>query len=184
MMTFSMCFSRLCSFRCGRRGGQCYYEQGSPSLSHASSRCPAGCKPMVSHTDDAGGQPHAERPAEHLDRVWPDTGPTDNRLVAASGRPDLPMCRRGTRRSVGVVASAERQSAPPLACAERSGRQETDGGQRCPRHSSHVANPAGGSSRGSLPSSSPGVGMSMLAAHSTSSLSDMCQVVCDPSASR
>ena len=34
----SMCCSRLCSFRCGRRGGHCYYEQGSPFLSHASSR--------------------------------------------------------------------------------------------------------------------------------------------------
>ena len=33
-----MCCSRLRSFRCGRRGGHCYYEQGSPFLSHASSR--------------------------------------------------------------------------------------------------------------------------------------------------
>src|SRR4051812_12583609 len=55
--------------------------------------------------------------------------------------------------------------------------QEIDGGQRCLRHSSHVANPAGGLSIGALPSSSPDVGMSMLAAHSVSSSSDMCQVV-------
>ena len=52
---------------------------------------------------------------------------------------------------------------------QRRLRQETVGGQRCARHSSQVANPAGGPSTGSLPSSSPGVGMSMLAAHSTSS---------------
>ena len=68
--------------------------------------------------------------------------------------------------------------------SQGSRRQETDGGQRCLRHSSHVANPAGGSSMGSLPSSSPGVGMSMLAAHSASSSSDMGQVVCGASAWR
>jgi hypothetical protein len=68
--------------------------------------------------------------------------------------------------------------------AARGRRQETDGGQRCLRHSSHVANPAGGSSMGSLPSSSPGVGMSMLAAHSASSSSGMGQVVCGASAWR
>ena len=48
---------------------------------------------------------------------------------------------------------------------ERSGGglgQSTDGGQRSFRHSSHVANPPGGSPTGSLPSSSPGVGTSML----------------------
>jgi hypothetical protein len=60
--------------------------------------------------------------------------------------------------------------------AARIRRQETDGGQRCLRHSSHVANPAGGSSTGSLPSSSPAVGISMLAAHSASSSSDIGQV--------
>ena len=59
-----------------RRGGQCYYEQGSPLLSHASSRCPAGRRPKESHTRPSGGQPHGEPPAEHLARVWPDTGPT------------------------------------------------------------------------------------------------------------
>jgi len=72
----------------------------------------------------------------------------------------------------------------PQPDAETSRRQETDGGQRCLHHSSHVANPAGGSSMGSLPSSSPGVGMSILAAHSASSLSDMGQVVCGASAWR
>lgn len=67
-------------------------------------------------------------------------------------------------------------------CEEQ--RQETDGGQRCVRHWSQVANPAGGSSMGSLPSSSPGVGMSMLAAHSVSSSSGIGQVVCGASAWR
>jgi len=33
-------------------------------------------KPKESHTGHAGGQPRGEPPAEHLDRVWPDTGPT------------------------------------------------------------------------------------------------------------
>jgi hypothetical protein len=66
----------------------------------------------------------------------------------------------------------------------RNRRQETDDGQRWLRQSSHVANPAGGSSIGSLPSSSPGVGMSMLSAHSASSSSTIGQVVCGASAWR
>jgi hypothetical protein len=33
-------------------------------------------KPLESHTLHAGGQPQREPPAEHLDRVWPDTGNT------------------------------------------------------------------------------------------------------------
>ncbi|MFI5627462.1 hypothetical protein ACIA03_28660, partial [Nocardioides sp. NPDC051685] len=32
----------------------------------------------------AGGQPHRELPADHLDRVWPDTDPAVECLVAAS----------------------------------------------------------------------------------------------------
>src|SRR4051812_2884050 len=82
----------------GRRGGQCYYEQGSPFLSHASSRCPTGRRPKASHTGDAGGQPQEEPPAGHLDRVWPDTGPTRKCVVAASGRP--PRCADPPRGSV------------------------------------------------------------------------------------
>src|SRR6476646_9024881 len=34
--------------------------------------------------DHAGGQPPKEPPAEHLDRVWPDTDPAGKSLVAAS----------------------------------------------------------------------------------------------------
>jgi hypothetical protein len=56
--------------------------------------------------------------------------------------------------------------------------------QRYLRHSSHAANPAGGSSMGSLPSSSPGVGMLIVAAHSAGSSSDIGQVVCGASAWR
>ena len=44
---------------------------------------------MKSHTDHAGGQPLGEHPVEHLDRVWPDTGPTYNRQVGTS-RPCQP----------------------------------------------------------------------------------------------
>jgi hypothetical protein len=40
-------------------------------------------RPIENHTGHAGGQPRGEPPAEHLDRVWPDTGPTHNRQVAA-----------------------------------------------------------------------------------------------------
>jgi hypothetical protein len=42
-------------------------------------------KPDESHTKRAGGQPPygSERPAEHPDRVWPDTGPTPRIYVAA-----------------------------------------------------------------------------------------------------
>ena len=34
----------------------------------------------------SGGQPHGELPADHLDRVWQDTGPTGNGLAAACRR--------------------------------------------------------------------------------------------------
>lgn len=83
-----------------------------------------------------------------------------------------------------VKAAARTHAMSGRGSAARSRRQETDSGQRCLRHSSHVANLAGGSSMGSLPSSSPGVGMSMLAAHSASSSSDIGQVVCGASAWR
>ena len=66
----------LCREWMGRRGGHCYYELGSPLLSHASSRRPTVRKPEVEPHPEPGGQPKRERPAEHLDRVWPDTGPT------------------------------------------------------------------------------------------------------------
>ena len=41
-------------------------------------------------TPATGGQPHRERPAERLDRVWPDVGPRRNRLAAAY-RPRPPL---------------------------------------------------------------------------------------------
>jgi hypothetical protein len=48
--------------------GQSYFEPGSPLLSHASPRHPAGRMPEESHAHK-GGQPlqMRERPAEHLD---------------------------------------------------------------------------------------------------------------------
>lgn len=59
-----------------RRGRHRYYELGSPLLSHASSRCPAGRRPKEGHTRERVGSPEESGPAGHLDRVWPDTGPT------------------------------------------------------------------------------------------------------------
>lgn len=40
-------------------------------------------RPKESHTHHAGGQPQSEPPAEHVDRAWPDTGPTHNHQAAA-----------------------------------------------------------------------------------------------------
>src|SRR6187200_2987521 len=60
------------------------------STSHRST----GCNPVVSHSDTTGGQLLEERPADHLDRVWPDAGPGDRPVAACSpqrkrtGRPD------------------------------------------------------------------------------------------------
>ena len=122
----------------------------------------------------------------------------ERRLIPVTKPDDLARCRSGRRDGPSVVVLKRRsdqlyrdrrhRGVSPLVIlrgsAARSRRQETDGGQRCLRHSSHVANPAGGSSMGSLPSSSPGVGMSMLAAHSASSSSDMGHVVCGASAWR
>jgi len=96
------------------------------------------------------------------------------------GRPDL--LDEWSWHASGHPASGT--SAPSHAGAARSRGQDAASGQRCRRHSSHVANPAGGSSIGSVPSSSPGVGMSMLAAHSASSSSDIGHVVCGASAWR
>jgi hypothetical protein len=75
MMTCYMCCSRLCSVRWGRRGGHCYYEQGSPFLSHASSAAPGGEQTEIEPQAQRVGSPLENDPAEHLDRVWPDAGP-------------------------------------------------------------------------------------------------------------
>src|SRR3954451_12936550 len=58
------------------------------SLSHASSRCPTGCRPEVSHTRKPRVSSRIESvPPDTLDRVWPDSGPTGNpSLVAAKPR--------------------------------------------------------------------------------------------------
>jgi hypothetical protein len=75
MMTLPVVPLALCREPVGRRGGHRYYELGSPLLGHASSQRPTVRKPESSHTLKQGGQPRIERPAERLDRVWPDTGP-------------------------------------------------------------------------------------------------------------
>lgn len=67
----------------GRRGGQCYYEQGSPFLSHASSRCPTGCRPKVSHTQTRVGSPKESVPP----RTWTESGQTPI-LRKVSSSPD------------------------------------------------------------------------------------------------
>src|SRR3954452_23782071 len=51
MTIFFMDALALCREWMGRRGGHCYYELGSPLLSHASSRRPTGRRPDVSHTN-------------------------------------------------------------------------------------------------------------------------------------
>src|SRR3954471_3521418 len=49
----------------------------SPDLSHASSRCPTGCRPEVSHTRKPRVSSRIESvPPDTLDRVLPDSGPT------------------------------------------------------------------------------------------------------------
>ncbi len=62
----------------------------------------AGQSPLQPHTGTMPGEnanrrepgpPQGEPPAEHLERVWLDTGPTDNRQAAAS----RPYCRRPER---------------------------------------------------------------------------------------
>jgi hypothetical protein len=104
-------------------------------------------------------------------------------VSAAGAEVDL-VLETDDGRVAGIEVKATLSCMSGRGSAARSRRQETDGGQRCLRHWSHVANPAGGSSMGSLPWSSPGVGMSMLAAHSASSSSDIGQVVYGASAWR
>src|SRR3954452_14499088 len=74
--------SRLCSIRCGRRGGHCYYEQGRPFLSHASSRCPAGRRPIVSHTHGRVGSRIESFPPD----TWTESGQTPALTESSSSR--------------------------------------------------------------------------------------------------
>ena len=50
MNTFAKAITLFLSTDRGSRGGQCYCEQRSPLWSHTSARCPAGSKPIESHT--------------------------------------------------------------------------------------------------------------------------------------
>ncbi|MDF8262687.1 glycosyltransferase 87 family protein [Luteipulveratus flavus] len=124
-------------------------------------------------------------------------------LVAATGRlrwlwlclaptltylaPGLPWSWDVTRLvgyggAVALVLVASVRRARSAAATGQS--TATDGGQRWARHSSHDLDPAGGSSIGSLPSSSPGVGTCMRTDHSASSSSEIGQVECGSSACR
>src|SRR3954453_11174193 len=85
MMTCFMCCSRLCAIRCGRRGGHCYYEQGSPFLSHASSQCPTGRRPIVSHTPDLVGSREESLPPD----TWTESGQTPALTESSSSRDRL-----------------------------------------------------------------------------------------------
>ena len=55
-------------------GGHCFYELGSPLVSHAPARHPTGPQTGREPHPHRVGSRERERPAEHLDRVWPDTG--------------------------------------------------------------------------------------------------------------
>ena len=119
----SMCCSRLCSIRRGRRGGHCYYELGSPFLSHASSRRPAGCRPIVSHTSERVGSRMESCPAGHLDRVWPDVGPTESsssRLWTALFR-GIAGVHITSGRAVARPTGSQRATLSPVAASDARG---------------------------------------------------------------
>ena len=73
----------------GRRGGQCYYERDSPLLSHASSAVPDEAQSRREPQPHGLGSRDRERPAGHLNRVWPDPIMKRSLLVAA-GRASAP----------------------------------------------------------------------------------------------
>jgi hypothetical protein len=61
----------------GLRGGHCYYEQGRPLWSHASTRRPDGNANRCRATPiNLVGSREESIPSDRLNRVWPDTGPT------------------------------------------------------------------------------------------------------------
>src|SRR6476660_8423643 len=101
-----------------RRGGQCYYELGSPLWSHASSRCPTSRSPCESHTHRRDGQPRlrASRrtPGPSLARHRSCAKSPSSRLVGGDARPELMASaalsaathRSTSRREYGVYASS------------------------------------------------------------------------------
>src|SRR5918995_730191 len=131
--------SRLRSFRSGRRGGQCYYEQGSPFLSHASSRCATGCRPEVSHTRERVGSPKESGPPG----TWTESGQTPIlRKVSSS-----PLRRGGMLQSAGererLRDADRRRSSRPAGvsgrCSAQGQRRHPEYGRdRNPENSGHV----------------------------------------------
>src|SRR5665647_2560593 len=94
MITFAIAFSCFSWCRLGRRGGQCYYELGSPLSSHASSTVPDGLQ--------TGGEPHRHLVGSRVESpppdTWTESGQTpalrevsSSRLSAHRCLPDLPM---------------------------------------------------------------------------------------------
>ena len=72
MITFAIAFLRFLFDPIGRRGGHCYYEQGSPLWSHASSRCPTVRSPIESHTRRRVGSREKSPPPD----TWTESGLT------------------------------------------------------------------------------------------------------------
>src|SRR5665647_1386624 len=86
MITFAIEFSCFSWCRYGRRGGQCYYELGSPLSSHACSTVRDGLQ--------TGREPHRHLVGSRVESpppdTWTESGQTpacEKSLVAASGAP-------------------------------------------------------------------------------------------------
>ena len=69
----------------GTLGGHCYFELGirTPPR-HAPALCPTDTQTAVEPHRQTGGRPRGEHPAGRLDRVWPETGSSDDRQAGAS----------------------------------------------------------------------------------------------------
>jgi hypothetical protein len=86
MMTFSMRVLPPGSFRCGRRGGHCYYELGSPFLSHTPSAGPGGQQSESEPHPHGVGSPKESVPPS----TWTESGQTPA-LPKVSSSPDRAM---------------------------------------------------------------------------------------------
>src|SRR5680860_828115 len=103
-----------------RRGGQCYYEQGSPLWSHASSRCPAGSRPEVSHTRKRVGSPKESVPPS----TWIESGQTSILWQVSSPKMEGEWAGGSSRRSrdsllLTVQAAGSRVTVKPRASSCR-----------------------------------------------------------------
>src|SRR5665647_108984 len=94
MITFAIAFSCFSWCRWGRRGGQCYYELGSPLSSHASSTVPDGLQ--------TGREPHRHLVGSRVESPPPDTW-TESGLTPAL-REVSSSRERGRRRCLCLSA--------------------------------------------------------------------------------